>query len=162
MKVYLAGPITGLTFGDAQDWRSYAKESLAESGITGYSPLRAKDYLLERGVLSGHPDAYNDQILSSAKGILNRDRWDVMTCDLMFVNLLAATTTSIGTVMEIAYADAYRKPTVVVMEDDNPHHHAMLDSSVGWITNDLEFGLELVKAILLPDGIKIGKSPVAA
>lgn len=162
MKVYLAGPITGLTFGDAQDWRSYAKTRLAESGIDGYSPLRAKDYLLERGVLSGHPDAYTDQVLSSAKGILNRDRWDVMTCDIMFVNLLGSTATSIGTVMEIAYADAFRKPAVVVMEEDNAHHHAMLDSAVGWITTDLDFGLDLVKAILLPDGVKIAKTPALA
>lgn len=161
MKVYLAGPITGLTFGEAEDWRSYAKRQLATANITGYSPLRAKDYLLERGVLSGHPGAYNDQVLSSAKGILNRDRWDVMTCDVMLVNFLGATATSIGTVMEIAYADAYRKPVVVVMEHENLHHHAMLDSSVGWIVTDLDFGIELVKAILLPDGVKVPASLAA-
>lgn len=161
MKVYLAGPITGLTFGEAEDWRSFAKRQLADANITGYSPLRAKDYLLERGVLSGHPDAYNDQVLSSAKGILNRDRWDVMTCDAMLVNFLGATATSIGTVMEIAYADAYRKPVVVVMEEENLHHHAMLDSSVGWIVTDLDFGIELVKAILLPDGVKVPASLAA-
>lgn len=154
-KVYLAGAITGLTFGDAEDWRSYAKANLDENGITGYSPLRAKDYLLSAGILSGHPDAYKDQVLSSAKGILNRDRWDVMTCDAMLVNLLGAERVSVGTVMEIAYADAFRKPTVVVMEEDNIHHHAMLDTAVGWIVDDLDFGIELVKAILLPDGIKV-------
>ena len=43
--VYLAGPITGLTFDGCTDWREYAKKSLAEAGIDGLSPMRAKDYL---------------------------------------------------------------------------------------------------------------------
>jgi nucleoside 2-deoxyribosyltransferase len=169
-KVYLAGPITGLTFEDADDWRQYARERLSApvqhenvllqqhaspSGIVGYSPLRAKDYLLERGVLSGHPDAYTDQVLSSAKGILTRDHWDVSTCDMMLVNFLGATSVSIGTVMEIAYASAYRKPVVVAMESDNVHVHAMLTESVGWIVDDLDYACDLVRAILLPDGVKV-------
>ena len=158
-KVYLAGPITGLTFEDAADWREYAKQKLATYregfGILGYSPLRAKDYLLERGILSGHPDAYTDQVLSSAKGILTRDHWDVSTCDMVLVNFLGATSVSIGTVMEIAYASAYRKPVVVAMERDNVHVHAMLTESVGWVVDDLDYACDLVKAILLPDGIKV-------
>src|SRR5882672_4250192 len=185
-NVYLAGAITGLTAAEAIDWRDKVKHDLAfnkrlveeglypshtvgqeeapegfryaydPTGIVGFSPMRAKDYLLERGVLSGHPEAYEDQVLSSAKGILTRDRWDVMkNCDLVLVNLIGATKVSIGTVMEIAYADANRTPCVVAMEDDNVHHHAMLDTAVGWIAKDLDFAVEIVKAILLPDGISI-------
>lgn len=197
-KVYLAGPITGLTYDGAEDWRQYTKIKLANNylvgackvdtdgdgdcpacarpanrsdaglrlaplcrsyveptGIVGYSPLRAKDYLLDRGVLSGHPDAYADQVLSSAKGILSRDRWDVATCDAMLVNFIGAEKISVGTVMEIAYADAYRKPVIVAMEQDNIHHHAMLDQSVGWIADDLDFAIDLTKAILLPDGVTV-------
>lgn len=155
MKVYLAGPITGLTLVDAQDWRSYARKRLKEHSqdIEGFSPLRAKDYLLDRGVLSGHPDAYADRVLSSAKGILSRDRWDVMTCDAVLVNFIGAQAVSIGTVMEIAYADAFRKPCIVAMEEGNLHHHAMLDTSVGWICDGLDLAIDVTAAILLPDGV---------
>jgi nucleoside 2-deoxyribosyltransferase len=170
MKVYLAGPITGLTFGEAASWREYVIPKLAApvrhpnvllhqdappSGIVGWSPLRAKDYLLERGVLSGHPGAYTDQVLSSAKGILTRDHWDVQTCDMMLVNLLGATTISIGTVLEIGMAHEARKPMVVAMEEDNVHNHAMLNTAVGWIVDDLDYAVDLVRAILLPDGVRV-------
>jgi hypothetical protein len=71
------------------------------TGIVGYSPMRAKEYLAGLGVLSGDPSAYENFILSSAKGITYRDSWDVATCDLMLVNLMGAETISIGTVLEV-------------------------------------------------------------
>lgn len=160
-KVYLAGAITGYTAEEAQDWRENAKQYLAwdanygETGIVGYSPMRAKDYLTEAGVLSGRPEAYDDYVLSSAKGIMARDSWDCRTADLIFVNLLGTTKASIGTCMEIGMGYALNKPMVVVMEQENVHNHAMLNTAAGWITDDLDYGLDLVKAILLPDRIKV-------
>lgn len=160
-KVYLAGFITGYTAEDAQEWRTYAKEKLAwderhdETGIVGYSPMRAKDYLLEAGVLSGRPEAYDGYVLSTAKGITYRDSWDVKTADLIFVNLLGTTKVSIGTVLEIGMAYAQQKPIVVCMESDNIHNHAMLNTMAGWVVDDLDYGLDLVKAILLPDGVRV-------
>ena len=43
--VYLAGPITGLTYDGATDWRAYAKARLAKFGIQAVSPMRAKEFL---------------------------------------------------------------------------------------------------------------------
>lgn len=40
--VYLAGPITGLTFEGCKSWREYAIAKLEPRGIRGLSPLRAK------------------------------------------------------------------------------------------------------------------------
>lgn len=154
-SVYLAGAITGLTAEDATDWRESVKESLAEDGIVGYSPMRAKDYLSAAGVLSGRPEAYDQYVLSTAKGITYRDSWDVQTKDLILVNLLGAERVSIGTVLEIGMAYAQRKPIVVAMEDDNVHVHAMLNTMAGWIVDDLDYAVALTKAILLPDGIKV-------
>jgi hypothetical protein len=44
--VYLAGPIRGLNYDSANDWRSYTCEKLADgnSGIIGVSPMRAKNF----------------------------------------------------------------------------------------------------------------------
>lgn len=160
-KAYLAGAISNLNFEEATDWREHAKQYLAwdanygETGIIGYSPMRAKDYLSEMGVLSGRPEAYEDYVLSSAKGIMARDSWDVRTADLVFVNLLGTTKASIGTCMEIGMGYALNKPMVVCMERENVHQHPMLNTAAGWIVDDLDFGLDIVKAILLPDKIKV-------
>jgi nucleoside 2-deoxyribosyltransferase len=147
VKVYLAGAITGLTYGDGQGWRTYAKSELAKAGIWGYSPLRAKEYLEEHGILEG---SYEDFPLSSAKGIMTRDHWDVSTSDLILMNLLETTKVSIGSVIEMGMAYAYRKPVVLVMEKGNIHTHPMMEQAA-FVVDDLDVGLKLVKSILLPD-----------
>lgn len=135
--------------------RCHKHEHGPATGIIGFSPMRAKDYLKKVGTIQAHPDAYNDYILSSAKGIMYRDSWDCATADLILVNFMGATQISVGTVMEIAMGWAYRKPVVVAMEDDNIHHHAMLDVAAGWICPDLDYAIEITKAILLPDGVTV-------
>lgn len=148
------GDCPSCAHGQQNPWcRAYEEKT----GIVGFSPMRAKDYLLAAGVLSGRPEAYDDYVLSSAKGILYRDSWDVRTSDLVFVNLLGTTKASIGTAMEIGMAWALNKPVIVVKENDNVHTHAMLDTAAGWVTDDLDYAVEVAKAILLPDGIKVAK-----
>ncbi len=85
--VYLAGPITGLTYDTATDWREMARGFLETYNITGISPMRAKEYLGAEKRIEG---SYEDTALSSAKGITTRDRWDVSRSDVMLVNLLDA------------------------------------------------------------------------
>lgn len=170
-KVYLAGAIAGLTAETAQDWREYAMKKLAlrevedsesvfgtswiETGIVGYSPMRAKEYLASAGVLTSQPDAYDDYVLSSAKGITARDSWDVRTSDLILVNLMGAEKVSVGTVLEIGMAYALNKPIVAAWEEDNIHNHPMVNTMVGWICPDLDFAIDITKAILLPSGVKV-------
>jgi nucleoside 2-deoxyribosyltransferase len=147
-KVYLAGPITGLSYGDSTDWREFAKASLADAGIDGFSPMRAKDYLLQEKILS---DDYADlSVLSTGKGITTRDRWDTTTADLVLVNLLGADKVSIGTVIEVAWADLSRTPVVAALEPGNVHEHSMLLDAVGFRTASLEEALHVAKAVLLP------------
>jgi nucleoside 2-deoxyribosyltransferase len=153
-KVYLAGGITGMTFNGCNNWREYAIRNLAEANIHGYNPLRAKDYLRsvnEQSSFQAMQKTYDGFVMSTAKGINTRDHWDVKTSDVVLVNLLEAKVVSIGTVMEIAWAHAYRKPTVLVMESENNlHDHPMIRESVGFILPDLDEALHIVKAILLP------------
>jgi nucleoside 2-deoxyribosyltransferase len=149
MKVYLAGPITGLTYDEAQDWRAGAQRELDAHGIQAYSPLRGKDYLRAVGRISGTGKEYQHMgALSTPRGVTTRDRFDATNCDILLVNLLGATRVSIGTVMEIAWADLCRKQTVVVMEDQgNPHEHMMLEQCTGYRVTNIEDALHIVKAI---------------
>lgn len=150
--VYLAGPITGLTFGGATNWRDQVRDQVHYS-IQTISPLRGKQYLEERSSKDGVIQmSYEEYPLSSARGINTRDHWDVMRCDAVFVNLLGFDRVSIGTVMEIAWAHAYRKPVILVMEDEgNIHEHAMIRESIGFRVNSLEKGIEVLEALLLTD-----------
>lgn len=151
--VYLAGPITGLTFGECTDWRQYAVAELAKEGITGLSPMRGKEYLeaISKDIpLTADGDKYKIiSPLSTNRGIIARDRWDATRCDILLVNMLDAKMVSIGTVMEIAWADAVRTPIVLVSDEDDIHwKHGMIKEAVGFHVSTLEAGLDLVKAIL--------------
>lgn len=149
-RVYLAGPISGLNYDGATEWREYATDELAKNGIQGMSPMRCKDYLKDMGDLSANVEEYGKiNVMSSARGIMTRDRYDCTNCDVLLVNLLGAERISVGTVMEIAWADLCRTPIVCVMEPGNIHEHAMIDEAIGFRVSTLDEALAIVKGILV-------------
>lgn len=153
--VYLGGPIAGLGYAAATDWRDTAVVSLAAAGITGVSPLRAKEYLKhitdDIGFSATCTEYGHLSPLSSARGIMARDRFDATRCDVMLVNLLGAQKPSLGTVIEIGWADLKRIPVVAVIEADgsNVHEHAMVAEAIDFRCVSLDEALHVVKAILL-------------
>jgi hypothetical protein len=73
---------------------------------------------------------------------------------VVLVNFLGAEKVSIGTVMEMAWADLSRTPIIVVMAPEGDlHDHSMLREVTGFRVATLEEGLEVAKAILLPKEI---------
>lgn len=144
--LYLAGPITGLSYGESVNWREYVSNHLPEY-IAAVSPMRGKQYLDKEQVIAL---SYEDIPLSCRKGITCRDRYSVMACDMLFVNLLGATKVSIGTVMEIAWADMLRKPIVLVMEKEgNVHEHPIIQEVVGFHVHTLDEGIAIADATLM-------------
>ena len=142
MLVYLAGPISGTSYNQSTGWRTrvanriYPHEAL--------SPMRGKSYLSSEEAIA---DFYSTP-LSCAKGIITRDRWDVMRCHVLLVNVLGATKVSIGTMMELAWADAYRKPVVLVMEKEgNPHDHAFVREIAGFWLPTLDEAIKIVNQL---------------
>ena len=139
LLIFLAGPLTGVSYEESIAWRSYVSSKLPPF-MRAYSALRGKDYLAEEDALK---DVYEEHPLSSQKGITSRDRMDVMRCDLLFVNFLGAKRVSIGTLMEIAWADILRKPILVVMERDNIHAHGFVKEVASYIVSDLDEAIKL-------------------
>ncbi len=138
--VYLAGPIDGLSYEQATGWRDKVREELLAVGIKALSPLRADVYIAS-------PDG--NKAMSNPRGITTRDRFDCQNCSVVLVNLLGAKKCSIGTVMEIAWADLKRIPTVLVIEDnDNLHDHPMIRECIGFRVPTITAGVDIVKAIL--------------
>jgi nucleoside 2-deoxyribosyltransferase len=144
-KVYLAGPIKGLTYGGATDWRTQVEEYFKPHGIEALSPMRGKEDL--KNLFEVMPDQY-ESVLSTSKAIVTRDHNDVFTSDVILVNLLYAETVSIGTVSELAWAHSYKKPTVVAMEEGGLHEHPFVTEFTGFRTHSLSEAIETVFWVL--------------
>lgn len=152
MKVYLAGPITGLDYKGCTDWREEAIAKL--SPVKGMSPMRGKDYLANLAEMPHKSDelAAIGHVMSTSRGIMTRDRYDCTKCDVLLVNFLGAKKVSIGTVMEVAWADANRIPIVCIMEPGNIHEHGMVDEAIGFRVGSLDEAIRITRIILLgPD-----------
>lgn len=142
--VYLAGPITGLSYGQTVDWREDFASRLP-NWIIPLSPMRGKAYLKHEAEIA---DKYDDAVMSTAKAITTRDRWDVQRSDVMVANLLGAERVSIGTMIELGWADSARVPIVLVMEERNPHNHAIVREVAGIRVYGLYDAVQVVKQML--------------
>lgn len=132
--IFLAGPLTGVSYKDALEWRKYV-ESKLPADIIAFSALRGKIYIANEHLLN---DAYPEHLLSTPQGTVTRDRYDVSRCDALFVNFLDTDKVSIGTIMEMAWADSKRIPVILAMEDGNIHDHAFVRQVAAFITRDLD------------------------
>ncbi len=111
-KVYLAGPISGLSYEGATDWRDEARAALLLSGIDCFSPMRHKKSLAgERAIMHDYPQ----HVLSNQRAIMTRDRHDTFSADCVLMNLTGVPDVTVGTMMELAWADARRTPVVCVL-----------------------------------------------
>ncbi len=150
LSCYLAGAITGESYGNATDWREYVRARLSD-GIVGLSPLRAKAYLENETAIGDSYDAQNgvSTPLSTSRGIMTRDFFDCQTCDIVIANLLGTKIVSIGTVMEIAWAYALKKPLIIVMEEEgNLHEHSMIREATGFRVSTIDEAILIANAIL--------------
>jgi len=157
-KIYLSGPITGLTYAAARhEWRvgfSIALERLARQNAQDapmcLSPMRGKDALRdEAGPIGAFQSV--ERAITDPKGILARDTHDVRSADAVVVNVLGAERVSIGTVAEIGMAHALCKPIILVMEKQgNVHHHPFVTEPAGYWIDNLEEAAWLAFHLLTP------------
>jgi len=117
--IYLAGPITGLSWKDATEWRKnlinrFQDASTGNKNYIALSPLRGKEFLSNETDIK---DSYSNYTMSTPKAITTRDLNDVRRCDLIIVNFLGATKVSIGTILEIGAGAALNKPIILIMDD---------------------------------------------
>jgi nucleoside 2-deoxyribosyltransferase len=147
--VYLAGPITGLTFEGAEDWRQVMRQRFAQlPDVKALSPLRGKGYLKGAGVL-GHGDYSHVHPLSSDVGIVTRDLNDVRHADVVIANVLGADIASPGTCIEIGAAYEHHIPVILVIEPEgNPHDRHMVRGAIGYRVDNLDDAWAIAATVL--------------
>ena len=151
-RVYLAGPMTGLSGHDAGSWREEIKTLLdycpagtlelldpcRNSGVAGQTK-----YLAEGNI---DPTA----ALTNPRAQRTRNLFDISRASLIFCNFLGAQRISVGTVYELGYAAALGKPTIIVIEPSgNVHEHLMTSPGFECRVNSIDDGLDMLKSFLL-------------
>lgn len=140
-KIYLAGPISGLTLAEATGWRQFVSSYLKPK-FECYSPLRGA---------SDQPGEYfnpNGERWTSMARILARDHFDTIRADAVLVNFLGATKISKGSLFEIAWAYDRRIPIVMAIEGDkNPNWDVFMNEMVPFQERTLPKALDTLRLL---------------
>lgn len=171
--IYLAGPIFQCTEGEAKDWRAYVESALAPHGIVTVSPLRCEPLVGER-----YDTAYQDPCFGQPKSILAKNMLDLKRCDMTLAFFPPVTEPdelrdfvrknvkdkrdaavlhriaakgpqrSIGTIGEVSWAYALRKPCVIVSQDELIKHHPFTAMQPDWpVLDTLDDAVRLITGI---------------
>lgn len=156
--LYLAGPITGLTYETARRWRQDVDNRLSQvlDVRTGrhmfhvLDPMRGKEALAGTGkVLTATFTKDNDPFNNAEDREVDRDFFDTQRSDVILFNLepdgVNPTRISIGTMFEMSWAKALRKFSVTIMTPGNIHEHLYTKKTSCVIVPNLEEALQYLQ-----------------
>lgn len=129
--LYLAGPISGLTYDEANQERGTweAKQEFALCGWVGLNPLEGYEQLREVGKLDVW---FEDDVPGSSPELaVHADLRMIDASAAVFANYSAGARASIGTAAEIGYAYARGKPIVTLLPDGGPNCHPFV-TELSW------------------------------
>lgn len=144
--VYLAGPIVGCTFDDANNWRYYVDEKLKPYGIRGVSPLRCEP--LREKV---YPAQGADPKFGTARAIGAKNVYDVRNTNMTLAFIPKppeGSRHSWGTLCELAGAHFINKQTILVTDDPDVLEHPVIDAMAGWVLPDFDHAIEVIIGVL--------------
>lgn len=149
-RVYLAGPVTGLSYHEANEWRLKVQRVLLPE-IEAVNPLRGKEYLDSQiGPIEPSPqDGF-----CTDEAIIMRDYNDLRRSDVVLANLAidhpADHPISVGTLFELAWAWEQRKIIVTVGGSDSLYDHPFVRHAITYAAMDLPDAIDYIKSALLP------------
>lgn len=159
--VYMAGPITGCDYAGATDWREAFKTKLldmSDGRIECLSPMRGKREYLKNVTSIGDNYGHIDY-MASGQAITMRDRFDCKRADAVVFNFLGSKRVSIGSCIELGWADDGIKPSILVMEpgvpgqfemEQNIHEHSMVRGCTNLHLTDLDQAADALVRIFIP------------
>jgi nucleoside 2-deoxyribosyltransferase len=123
LNVYLGGPITGLTYRQAQAWRQ-DKAFRLSLDILGLDPLSPLDQHGPPSDLDIPLNAFfEEQIGVDVSTVVLGDLKMIEASDIVLFNFLDSDHASIGSAAELGWANAKGKPIVSAVKQDTVHHH---------------------------------------
>lgn len=146
MKVYLARPISGCKPEFVKDYFEDMRVSLEKFGYEVLTPLSDISELRVNTPIQ--PIGYEQPTITD-HAIYERDMWMVEQADILFLYLPNTGNVSIGCVAELIAASRMRKHTVVVIIDENNvHHHAFVHQAADIIFDDLLVAMEYLSRLV--------------
>jgi nucleoside 2-deoxyribosyltransferase len=125
MRIYLAGPISGLSYDEVVNKYKEKSSYLKDMGYEILCPMTGKTYL--RNEIKLKAEGITGCPVSTNHAIFERDKWMVSNCDIILADLSnSGDRVSIGTVMELAWASMIGKHSVVVLPENNIHRHCFV------------------------------------
>ncbi len=138
LKVYLAGPIAGQTADGLSNSISEKVAILTDLGYLVYNPMIAKDNLIQKADVFT-PFGYEALPVATEHAIFARDKWMVQQSDIVIADLTSSgSRVSIGTMMEIAWANLQGKMVIVILPRDNIHDHLFVHEAATHIFQSLD------------------------
>jgi hypothetical protein len=144
MYIYLAHQMSGLTAQQLKDYYDPVIKIVQDFGYKPLVPISKVESKIE-GEIQTH--GYTDAAITD-RAIHGRDRWMILKSDIVYMNLLGTTRLSVGCLKEMTIAYEHNKHLVIVMEDDNIHHHAFVHSEADVIFNNENDALEYLKNLI--------------
>ena len=140
--VYLGGPIRGLSYDEASNWRNQAIERLSEVGIECLSPMRGKELIKEESKIT---DSYENLKGCSSKDIFNRDKFDVSRSDILLFNFTNRKVSIIGSLFELAWGHLLGKYCVLAVDKESIYaKHPFVKESASIIFDNIEDAIDYV------------------
>lgn len=108
--------------------------------------MRGKSFLRGQTKISGE---YPESPLCTAAAMTARDRFDVKDSDVMLVNLIGSGSISIGTMIELGWADAFRVPIVLAISPSDPcYNHPLVKEICAFKTENLREAVDIVNDLI--------------
>jgi nucleoside 2-deoxyribosyltransferase len=118
-KIYLAGPINGLTPTEANEWKQEVTCGIHDL-FDFRDPMRNKSRISPNEVILGEYRHLGP--LYTPAGIVARDRNDVKTCDAIVGYFHPCHPEHFGLAVEIGWATAWEKPVILYIPQLLDHH----------------------------------------
>lgn len=145
--IYLAGPMTGLSWEKTLAWREHVEVELGRDWKI-LSPARPQQDQDRTKVLKLQTQENNElNLWDTATGVVASDTFLIDQSDWVLANFLGAEKISVGTVWELGYAYHARKKIIVLMSKEDIHNHPFTRRGVDMFTDDIEQVIEFFKRI---------------
>lgn len=148
--VYLAGPITGLSYAASNEWRNDTFK--AKVRVAGWEPLSPFDGAFgQKAEVVEHDEPLQAWFEGDPEASVVKDLLYIDKSNAILANLTDTSKASIGTCMEIGYAFGksykYDHKTIIVVGPDRVHDHPFIKVMATNLVPTLDDAVEVLRAL---------------